>query len=218
VLLPVPEIRDYLQVNRRLVQLLDAGTSVIRLIGVERQRLLAAGLKGSWTATIEIDGEAGPELAAELAAPYLLIVARGSAADGAARGLAAGRVVLECDAGPAVGYGQRGGVILALGSVEARAGLEQRGGLLVIAGACGPLAGERQAGGTLALLGERIGPGLGTARRAGVIESPHARVPTSRELSRQTIDELERLTRDARVSRTLPGLSEPARPGDRVRG
>ena len=85
----VPELRDYQQINAELVRRLNLGQPHVRLEGVEGQRLLVSRLAGAWQAVIEVDGNAGPELAAELDAPGLTVVCRGSAADGAGRGLVA---------------------------------------------------------------------------------------------------------------------------------
>jgi glutamate synthase domain-containing protein 3 len=164
---PVPEVRDYHQINRRVTQLLDAGHAHIRLAGVEGQRLLLWNLRGDWDALIVVEGRAGPELAAELDAPRLRVVCTGAAADGAGRGLRAGRLLLAGACGTGLGYAQRGGVIATLGAAGPRAGLEQLGGLLILAGPVGPLAGERQAGGTLVVLNETVGPHFGRAQRGG---------------------------------------------------
>ncbi len=69
VVIAVPEIRDYHAINSELVHRLDLGHRTIRLAGVRGQRLLAAGLVGGWSAVIELEGDAGPELAAGLDAP-----------------------------------------------------------------------------------------------------------------------------------------------------
>jgi glutamate synthase domain-containing protein 3 len=177
VALPVPEIRDYHQVNRRVVQLLDGGATRLRLEGVEGQRLLLAGLRGAWRARVEVVGSAGPELAQGLDAPGLEIVCDGPAADGAGSGLRAGRLVVGGDAGAGLGYGMAGGELIVGGSAGPRAGLEQRGGVIVVWGGAGPLAGERQRGGVLVLAGARVGGGVGLARCGGVVASPGGRVP-----------------------------------------
>src|SRR5262245_43921878 len=85
--LSIPEIRDYERINSELVQRLDSGHQRVRLKGAEGQRFLVARLVGGWTAVVEIEGRVGPELAAELNAPGLTVVCRGSAADGAGRAL-----------------------------------------------------------------------------------------------------------------------------------
>ena len=163
----IPEIRDYQRINAELVGLLDAGHSRIFLDGAEGQRLLAAGLGGDWRATIEIDGPTGPELAASLDAPDLTIVARGRTADGAGRGLAAGRVVVLGDATDGVGFGQSGGTLIVLGSAGHRSGLAQSGGTLAIFGRVGRLAGDRQSGGRLFVAGSPRGPFRGRGRSGG---------------------------------------------------
>ncbi len=78
--LSIPEIRDYQKINAELVALLDQGHRLVRLEGAEGQRLLASGLSGSWQAVVEIVGQTGPEVAADLDAPDLVIVARGPTA------------------------------------------------------------------------------------------------------------------------------------------
>src|SRR5262249_27357931 len=123
VVLAVPEIRDYHAINSEIVRHLDAGCRTIRLSGVSGQRLLAAGLAGTWTAVI--DGAAGPELAAGLDAPGLRVICRGGAGDGGASRLRAGRVLVLGDVGPAFGYAQAGGLTVAAGNSEGRAGLRQ---------------------------------------------------------------------------------------------
>ncbi len=167
-ILPVPEIRDYRQINLRLLQALDAGARLVRLAGVEGQRLLAAELRGSWQAVVEIEGRAGPELAAGLDATGLTVVGLGDAADGAGRGLRAGRLLVLGTCGDALGYSQAGGAILAAGPAGARVGLDQTGGLLAVRGPVGRLAAERQAGGILWLLDPSAGSsrGPGAPRRS----------------------------------------------------
>ncbi len=163
----VPEVRDYHQINAQIAQALDAGARHVRLAGVDRQRLLASGLRGGWDATVEVDGNAGPEVGADLDAPGLRVVVIGSAADGAGRALKAGLLLIQEDAGDGLGYAMSGGTIVVGGSVGARAGLEQRGGLIWLGGPVGRLAGDRQAGGRLMLLASHAGPHAGRGRRGG---------------------------------------------------
>ena len=165
--LSIPDIRDYEKINAELVQRLDSGTTHVRLAGAEGHRFLAAGLKGAWNAVIEVEGRAGPELAAELDAPGLTVVCRGPAADGAGRGLRAGRILLLGDAGEGLAYAQQGGTVLATRGAGARAGLNQRGGVLAILGPVGRLAGERQAGGLLFAFRDQLGPHAGRGGRGG---------------------------------------------------
>jgi len=163
----VPELRDYHQINAEIVRLLNRGERHVRLDGVERQRLLAAGLSGPWEATVELLGDAGPELAAGLDAPGLVVVCRGASADGAGSGLKAGRLILHGPTGTAVGYDQKGGLIVALDAAGPRAGLRMSGGRLVLCGPTGPLAGDGQTGGELLLPTTGVGPHVGRDARGG---------------------------------------------------
>lgn len=167
VVLAVPEIRDYHAINSEIVRHLDLGCRTIRLSGVRGQRLLAAGLTGPWSAVVEVDGEAGPELAARLDAPGLIVVGRGGAADGAASGMRAGRVLVLGSVGMAFGYALRGGLAVAAGEAAGRAGLGQSGGDLVLLAGAGAMAGERQAGGRIFADSGRVGPHAGRGRRGG---------------------------------------------------
>jgi glutamate synthase domain-containing protein 3 len=167
----VPDVRDYQRINAELAQRLDVGHRVVRLTGAEGQRLLAAGLSGGWDAVVEVEGRAGPELAAGLNAPNLIVVAHGPAADGAGSGLRAGLLIVRGSAGAAAGYAQAGGSIVVAGDVGPRAGLDQGGGDLVLLGAVGPLAGERQSGGRLFADPSRLGPHAGRGRRGGRLTS-----------------------------------------------
>ena len=171
--LSIPEIRDYQKINAELLTLLDEGHSFVRLEGAEGQRLLASGLSGPWDAVVEIAGRTGPELAASLDAPGLTVVANGPTADGAARGLKSGRVLILGDAGDSTGYSQSGGVLVVAGAAGHRAGLMQSGGCLAILGPTGRLAGDRQAGGWLFVPRGQLGPHPGRGRRGGrLLEFP----------------------------------------------
>ncbi len=170
--LPVPEIRDYQQINAQVIQNLGAGHRWIRLAGVEGQRLLLSGLNGPWNALIEVEGCAGPELAADLEAPGLTVVCLGAVADGAGRDLREGRLLILGEAGDCLGYHQRGGVIVAASRSGHRAGLEQAGGLLLLGGPIGRLGAERQSGGRIVLLDAEFGPNLAFGRRGGRLIAP----------------------------------------------
>lgn len=206
VVVSIPDIRDYERINAELLQRLDEGHAHVVLQGAEGQRLLAAGLKGSWTAVVEIVGRAGPELAADLEAPGLVVVCRGGAGDGAGRRLRAGRVVILGDAGPALGYFQEGGAVIAAGAAGARAGLNQRGGDLVVLGDVGRLAGERQQGGRLYVRDDRLGPFAGRGRQGGrLIRLPAGELegrlsflaPDDREAFESMLSECRRWSADA---------------------
>jgi glutamate synthase domain-containing protein 3 len=164
--LSVPEVRDYRAINSELVRHLDQGCQRFRLTGVNGHRLLVSGLAGSWSAVIEVVGDAGPELAAEMDAPGITVVCRASTADGGASRLKSGRVLILGAAGPAFGYALRGGLAMVVGTTGARAGLRQLGGDLILLGRVGPLAGERQRGGRV-LTHADLGPHAGRGRLGG---------------------------------------------------
>ena len=166
-IISVPEVRDYREINARIVRQLERGARTVRLIGVSGQRLLASGIQGPWEGTIEVVGDSGPELAAGLNAPGLTIVALGASGHGTGVHLEAGRVVLFGDCGEAVGYAMTGGSIAASAHSGHRLGLRQAGGLIVAAGPTGRLAGDRQSGGVLYLLDPEPNPSLGRGRTGG---------------------------------------------------
>lgn len=157
----VPELRDYHKINAAVVRRLDAGADRVRLAGVDGRRLLLAGLSGPWRAVIELDGDAGPELAFGLDAPDVVVVCRGRSADGAGAEARSGTLLLLGPSGTAVGRRMTGGSIVAADSVGPRAGLGMSCGDLVLLGPVGPAAGDRQAGGRLLLASAAIVPHLG---------------------------------------------------------
>lgn len=165
--LSIPDIREYDRINAELIQCLEDGARHVRLLGAEGQRFLAAGLAGPWDAVIEVEGRAGPEIAAGLDAPRITVVCRGPVADGAGRGLRSGRLVVLGNSGESVAYGQVGGTVFIAGDAGHRAGLNQYGGVLLIRGAVGRLAGERQNGGWLFASDNRVGPHAGRGQRGG---------------------------------------------------
>jgi glutamate synthase domain-containing protein 3 len=191
VVLAVPEIRDYHAINAAIIRHLDAGCGTIRLAGVNGQRLLAAGLAGTWSGVIEVDGDAGPELAAGLDAPGLVVFCRGRAADGAASRMRAGRVLVLGDAGTAFGYGMAGGLAVAAGNAGPRVGLRQAGGDLVVLGETGSLAGECQSGGRLFAFRDRNGPHAGHGRGGGRFVLVDRDGPTDRGREADETDRVE---------------------------
>ena len=135
---------------------------------MEKQRLLLAEVAGPWSALVEVEGNAGPELGSRLNAPNLRVVCRGSVADGLGSGLVEGKILVLGDAGAGAGMSQLGGSIVVAGSAAERAGLNQRGGLLTLLGAVGRLAGERQSGGTFLAFERNLAERSGQNRRGGL--------------------------------------------------
>lgn len=149
--IPVPELRDYHQINAEVVRRLQRGERRVRLEGPAGHRLLLAGLAGAWDAVIEVAGDAGPELAAGMDAPGVIVVCSGRSADGAGAGMRSGTLLLLGPSGSATGCRLAGGTIVAADAVGPRAGLGMSGGDLVLLGAVGPIAGDRQSGGRIFL-------------------------------------------------------------------
>ncbi len=196
--LMVPEVRDYQRINAEVAQRLDAGETHVRLAGVEGQRLLLSGLSGPWSALVEVEGMAGPELAAEMNAPALRVLVRGSVADGAARGLCAGSIFITGEAGDALAYGLKGGKVVVEGKAGDRAGLNQEGGIVLVRGPLGRLSGERQSGGWFYAFDDRIGPHPGHGRRGGryVRIDPSRRIEDDSGLDPESAAPLQQLLRD----------------------
>lgn len=157
----VPEVRDYQRITAQVVHSLDAGATLVRLVGVDRQRLLLAGLAGPWQAIIVVEGASGPELAAGLNAPGLTILATSDVDDGAAARLREGRVLVIGRADDGLATGMTGGLVVVLGGAGHRAGLRQRGGRILIRGDVGRLAGDRRTGGVLDVDSARLAAQVG---------------------------------------------------------
>jgi len=159
--IPVIELRDYHRINAAVVRRLDAGADRVRLEGVDGRRLLLAGLSGPWRAVIELEGDAGPELAFGLDAPGVVVVCRGRSGDGAGAEARAGTLLLLGPSGTAVGRRLAGATVVATDAVGPRAGLGMSGGDLVLLGAVGPMIGERQTGGRLLIASAASVPHVG---------------------------------------------------------
>ncbi|WP_337176997.1 glutamate synthase [Paludisphaera sp.] len=159
--IPVAELRDYHLINAEVVRRLDRGDRLVRLEGPSGQRLLLAGLAGSWDAVIEVAGDAGPELAAGMDAPNVVVVCTGRSADGAGAGMRSGTLLLLDPSGSATGCRLAGGSLIAADAVGPRAGLGMSGGDLILLGPVGPMAGDRQSGGRLFLPAEPAIPHAG---------------------------------------------------------
>jgi methylamine---glutamate N-methyltransferase subunit B len=193
----VAEIRDYARINAELSRLLDEGYSRVRLGGVEGQRMLVCGLRGTWNATVDIEGNAGPELAADLDAPHLTVVASGAVGDGAGRGLRSGRLLILQDASDALGYCQCGGTIVVAGTTGSRAGLGMSGGTQLHLGGVGRLAGDRQSGGRIFVRAGCLGPFAGRGHCGGRLIQLAAKAAGTSPLSDEDRTELRNALGDS---------------------
>ena len=145
----LPEWRDSHAVTQQVALSLNRGVAKVHLTGARGDRLLLAGLTGSWTAEIRIDGDLGTELARDMNAPNIFVLADGAAGAGAGAGLKAGTLVISGKAGPLLGSQIKGGEIWALAGSGARLAYRAEGGRIVAASAIGPMAMDRRRGGTL---------------------------------------------------------------------
>lgn len=145
----MPEIRDYHVINRLVAQALENGEHEIQLAGVDGQRLLLERLTGPWKARIEINGNAGPELAFAMNAPSVAVDCLGNAADGTGAHLNAGLLTIRGSTGAAAALCQHGGTIVVHGQTGPRAALRMNGGILVLMSSPATRTGEWQSGGTI---------------------------------------------------------------------
>lgn len=145
----LPEWRDSHAVTQQVALALSRGVSQVYLTGARGDRLLLAGLSGTWSAEIRIDGDLGTELARNLDAPGVMVLADGTAGAGAGSGMKAGTLVITGKAGPLLGTQLAGGEIWALAGAGARLAYMALGGRILVASGIGPMAMDRRVGGTL---------------------------------------------------------------------
>jgi formylmethanofuran dehydrogenase subunit C len=99
--------------------------------------------------------------------PLLVFAGDCDRLDGIGRGLAAGDIAVEGDAGHEVGAGQNAGEIRIAGSVHDHAAMGMRGGVLVIGGSAGAFLGSAPPGERLGLRGGLVTIGGSVGARAG---------------------------------------------------
>lgn len=145
----LPEWRDSYAVTQQVAGALNKGIERIYLSGARGDRLLLAGLTGPWSAEIRIDGDLGTELAREVNAPSLFILANGNAGAGAGYGLKGGTLAISGSCGALLGSGIKGGEIWALAGTGTRLGHRASGGRLVISSGIDAMAMDRRTGGTI---------------------------------------------------------------------
>jgi len=150
----------YRELNRQIRRAIDAGETDIVLKGINGQRYVGAGLRGSGV-TIDVRGVPGNDLAAFMDGPTVHV--RNNVQDGCANTMNAGQVFVHGDAGDVVGYGMRGGEVYVRRHVGYRVGIHMKAykgqsPVIVAGGTAGDFFGEYLAGGTLIVLGlERDG-------------------------------------------------------------
>lgn len=168
----------YKEVNEWIHEAVDAGAKRIVLKGINGQRYIGNGLKGTHV-RIDIHGVPGNDLAAFMDGPTVWVHSNGQ--DGIGNTMNGGKVVVLGDAGDVLAYGMRGGKLFVKGNVGYRVGIhmkeyEGKVPVVVCGGTARDFFGEYMAGGMLVLLGmgrdpyePLAGSFLGTGMHGGTI-------------------------------------------------
>lgn len=167
----------YKELNERVRELADDGTSEIVLDGVNGQRYIGDGLQGEMK--IVINGVPGNDLAVFMDGPTIIV--NDNAQDGVGNTMNKGKVVVRGNAGDVIGYGMRGGKVFVSGDIGYRVGIHMKSfkgqvPIIVAGGKAGDFFGEYMAGGLLVLLGMGVDEGkpvvgsyVGTGMHGGTI-------------------------------------------------
>lgn len=166
----------YKLLNSMVEKALNRGVKKIKLINVNGQRYIAAGVKGD--IEIEIHGTPGDDLGAFMNGPTITVY--GNAQDGIGNTMNSGMIIVHGDARDIVGHSMRGGKIYVNGDVGYRVGIhmkEYKGNypVIIAAGIAGDFLGEYMAGGRVIILGidrekeEIVGDWLATGIHGGAL-------------------------------------------------
>jgi glutamate synthase domain-containing protein 3 len=166
----------YKALNSMVEEALNNGARKIKLINVNGQRYIAAGVKGD--VELEIHGTPGDDLGAFMDGPKITVY--GNAQDGIGNTMNNGMIIVHGDARDIVGHSMRGGKIFVDGDVGYRVGIhmkEYKGNfpVIVAAGVAGDFLGEYMAGGRIVILGvkhageEIVGDWIATGIHGGAI-------------------------------------------------
>ncbi|MDH4140254.1 MAG: hypothetical protein OEV43_06735, partial [Coriobacteriia bacterium] len=168
----------YRQVNEAVRSAAADGAKTVKLLGVNGQRYIGAGMRASGL-RIEVHGTAGNDAAMFMDGPVLEVF--GNAQDGVGNTMNSGTVLVHGDAGDVLGYGMRGGNVFVKGDVGYRVGIHMKAyeshvPVMVCGGKARDFFGEYMAGGTLVLLGMNthiegplVGGYVGTGMHGGEI-------------------------------------------------
>ncbi len=145
----------YRDLNERVRREIEKGEKYIKLVNVNGQRYIGAGLKNK-DVYIEVEGTAGEDLGVFMDGPTIRI--HGNAQDGVGNTMNSGKIIIEGMAGDVLGYGMRGGRVYIRDNVGYRVGIHMKGyfnkiPIIVIGGKAGDFFGEYMAGGRMILLG-----------------------------------------------------------------
>jgi len=165
------------ELNARLRELVEDGTTHLELHNVYGQRYIGTGLDGD--IDIDIHGTPGNDLGSFMNGPR--IVVHGNAQDGLGNTMDSGEIVVHGHAGDVLGMSLRGGKIFVRDDAGYRCGIHMkeygdRKPTVVIGGTAQDFLAEYMAGGTLVLLGLTLGDReshqasfVGTGMHGGVV-------------------------------------------------
>ncbi len=165
--------KKHKELNEEIEKYLNNGYKKIKLINVNGQRYIFAGVKGDYY--LEIEGVAGDDLGAFMDGPT--IVVKGNCQDAAGNTMNYGKIIIHGDARDVIGYAMRGGCIYVNGDVGYRVGIhmkeyKDKKPLIIVANTAGDFLGEYMAGGVLIVLrmkGNYIGDFIATGIHGGCI-------------------------------------------------
>lgn len=145
---------SYRELNRLLRSLDRKRVEKVRLINVQGQRYIGAGLLH--IREIELHGTPGNDLGCFMNGPAITVY--GNVQDGCGNTMSGGSIIVHGSAGDILGYSMRNGRIFVKGDVGYRAGIHMKEyrshkPLIVVGGSAGDFLGEYMAGGLLVLLG-----------------------------------------------------------------
>nr|WP_242603704.1 hypothetical protein [Dictyoglomus turgidum] len=145
----------YKDLNEKIEEKLKEGYRKIKLININGQRYIGAGLTFP-EREIEIYGTPGNDLGVFMNG--LKIKVYGNSQDGVGNTMNDGEIVIYGSAGDIMGYGMRGGKIFVKGDVGYRVGIHMKEykdkiPVIVIGGTAGDFLGEYMAGGRVIVLG-----------------------------------------------------------------
>lgn len=165
------------ELNARLRDLVEGGTTHLELHNVYGQRYIGTGLHGD--IVIDIHGTPGNDLGTFMNGPR--IVVHGNAQDGLGNTMDSGEIVVHGHAGDVLGMSARGGKVFVRDDAGYRCGIHmkeygEKKPTVVIGGTAQDFLAEYMAGGTLVLLGLTLGEGeshlanfVGTGMHGGVV-------------------------------------------------
>jgi len=142
------------ELNKRIRDAIKRGFKKIKLVNVNGQRYICAGVKDR--IEVEIHGSPGNNLGIFMDGPRIVVY--GNAGDGVGNTMNNGLMTIHGSVGDVVGYSMRGGRIYIKGDAGYRLGIHMKEfgakrPIIVVGGSVGDFLGEYMAGGIIIALG-----------------------------------------------------------------